>query len=173
VKGQDAFQAYWASRALDDLEKARELFTEAERSDPNFALASFYTAVAENELRQHDSAIARLSALAGRGVDFLPETYLHLAYAYTKKYTDEDYTLAEGALEKSEREARTRDRSSFLPVVQGYRVFLYSLIGGRSKRPNRASISRTQSLKESGCLLIQRLPSLTAETPFSWKCTTP
>ena len=138
MKGQDAFQTYWASRALDDLEKARELFTEAERSDPNFALASFYTAVAENELRQHDSAIARLSALAGRGVDFLPETYLHLAYAYTKKYTDEDYTLAEGALEKSEREARTRDRSSFLPVVQGYRVFLYSLIGGRSKRPNRA-----------------------------------
>src|SRR5215471_14945491 len=82
VKGQDAFQAYWGSRALADLEEARERFSEAERSDPNFALASFYTAVAENELRQHDSAIARLSALAERKVDFLPETYLQLAYAY-------------------------------------------------------------------------------------------
>src|SRR5262245_62698551 len=63
VKGQDAFHAYWASRTLVDLEHAREHFSEPERSDPNFALASSCTAVAENELRQHDSAIARLSPL--------------------------------------------------------------------------------------------------------------
>jgi hypothetical protein len=137
VKGQDSFQAYWGSRALSDLEHARDHFGEAERSDPAFALATFYAAIAENELRQHDSAIARLNALADRGVDFLPETYLHLAYAYTKKYTDDDYARAEGALDQSEREARVRDRQKLIPVLQSYRVFLYSVIGGRSKRPDR------------------------------------
>jgi hypothetical protein len=138
VRGQDSFHAYWGTRAIADLEHARNYFGEAERSDPNFALATFYAAVAENELRQHDSAITRLSALAERGVEFLPETYLHLAYAYTKKYTDEDYIRAEGALDRSEDEARARHRSNLIPVLQSYRVFLYSVIGGRSKTHDRA-----------------------------------
>lgn len=138
VRGQDSFQAYWGSRAIADLEHARDYFSEAERSDPNFALATFYVAVTENELRRHDSAIERLSALTERGVEFLPETYLHLAYAYTKKYTDEDYTRAERALDRSESEARVRHRSSLIPILEGYRVFLYSVIGGRSKTHDRA-----------------------------------
>jgi tetratricopeptide (TPR) repeat protein len=137
VKGRDSFQAYWGSGTLGDLEHAKEYFGEAERSDPNFALATFYSAVAENELRQHDSAIAKLEALTERAAGFLPETYLHLAYAYTKKYTDEDYGRAEGALKRSEDEARRGGRSSLLPIVESYRVFLYSVIGGRSKRPDR------------------------------------
>ena len=84
VEGRDAFQAYWGTRSFADLEHARESFGRAEGSDPNFALASFYAAVADNELRRHDSAIEKLNSLAKRDVSLLPETHLHLAYTYTK-----------------------------------------------------------------------------------------
>ncbi len=158
VKGQDSFQAYWASRAIDDLKHARDHFGQAEQSDPNFALATFYAAVADNELREHDSAITRLNSLAQRRVEFLPETYLHLAYAHTKKYTDDDYTKAEGALELSEREARARHQLKIIPVLQSYRVFLYSVIGGRSKRADRGRYLE-EAIQQGEALLAD--PALT------------
>lgn len=137
VSGRELFQAYWGSRALPDLRDAKHQFEQAEQSDPGFALASFYVAVVYNELREHDSAIAKLQSLAERQVDFLPEAYVHLAYAYTKRYTDQDYNRAEEALDRAAQEARKRRRFAFLAVVESYRVFLYSVIGGRSKRQNR------------------------------------
>lgn len=136
VKGRQCFKSYWATQSIVDLGHARKSFDEAELADPAFALASFYVAVADNELRQHDSAIAKLESLAKRG-EFLPETYLQLAYAHTKKYTDEDYIRAEEALSRSESEARARRRENLLPIIESYRVFLYSVIGGRSKSHDR------------------------------------
>ena len=151
VRGRECFQAYWGTRAFSDLEDAREHFGRAETSDPAFALASFYAAVADNELRRHDSAIHKLNLLTHRDLTFLPETYLHLAFAHTKKYTDDDWRLAEAALDRADETARSRGLVKLLPMVESYRVFLYSVIGGRSKRSDRErfldeAIKRGQAL---------------------------
>lgn len=154
VKGRECFQTYWGTRTFADLERARDLFGRAERSDPDFALASFYAAVADNELRKHDSAIDKLNLLTQRDLSFLPETYLHLAYAYTKKYTEEDWGFAETALNRAESEAKSRGVTKLVPAIESYRVFLYSVIGGRSKRPDHErylddAIERGQRLLRS------------------------
>jgi hypothetical protein len=136
VEGREHFSTYWGTRAFADLEQARESFGHAERSDPSFALAAFYAAVADNELRRHDSAIDKLNSLTQRDVSIVPDAYLHLAYAYTKKYTEEGWLQAEAALDRAEFEAKSRGSVKLLPTIESYRVFLYSVIGGRSKRPD-------------------------------------
>jgi len=135
-RGTGVLPGVLGTQAFADLEHARESFGRAERSDPNFALAAFYAAVSDNELRRHDSAIDKLNSLAKRDVSILPETYLQLAYAYTKKYTEEGWSRAEEALNRAETEAKSRSSVNLLPTIESYRVFLYSVIGGRSKRPD-------------------------------------
>jgi tetratricopeptide (TPR) repeat protein len=135
LRGRDAFKTYGRTHRSSDLAKAKNHLAVAHAADPGFALAAFYLAILENESREHDAAITKLEVLVQRQVEFLPEALLHLAYAHTKKYLDADYELARRALDDAEREARRRRRDEFLPVVQAYRVFLYSVMGGRSKRP--------------------------------------
>jgi hypothetical protein len=137
VRGQECFRLYWGTRTFTDLERAQQQFEEAENSDPSFVLASFYAAVADNELRKHDAAIRRLNSIVQRDHSLLPQTYLQLAYAHTKKYTDEDWDQAEAALDRADVEAKSHGLAKLLPTIESYRVFLYSVIGGRSKRRDR------------------------------------
>jgi tetratricopeptide (TPR) repeat protein len=139
VRAQQSLNRYWSTQSDVDLEAATEQFISAERSDPGFALASFYAAVTENEARKHESAIERLKRIADRPVAFRPEAYLHLAYAQAKRYTDEGYREAERALDNAERIARELGRPELLPSINAYRVFVFALICGRSKREDRTS----------------------------------
>jgi tetratricopeptide (TPR) repeat protein len=137
IEGRDAFQSYWGTQAFEDLERAHEFFAHAESADPLFGLASFYAAVTDNEARRHDSAIERLNSLARRDSQLRPEAYIQLAFAHAKKYTEEDYLHAEKALDRAEREARVGGKPRLLPAIESYRVFIYAVIGGRSKRTDR------------------------------------
>ncbi len=137
VEGRDLLRNYLGSGRGDDLVRARASFSEAQRSDPEFALATFYLAVVESELRDSDSAISRLESLARRQVEFLPETYLQLAYAHTKKYQDSDYFQAEGALNQALEQSRARGRRDLVLLIEAYRTFLFSVMGGRLRQGER------------------------------------
>jgi tetratricopeptide (TPR) repeat protein len=139
VEGRDLFRNYLGSGRGDDLVRARESLSEAERNDPEFALATFYLAVVENELRDADSAISRLESLARRQVYFLPETYLQLAYAHTKKYRDSDYFEAEASLDRALEQAKTSGRRDLVPLIEAYRTFLFSVMGGRLRQGDIAA----------------------------------
>ena len=52
VHGRNALQAWFGTGREQDLQTARVEFAEAEGFDPGFALASFYVALADNELRE-------------------------------------------------------------------------------------------------------------------------
>jgi tetratricopeptide (TPR) repeat protein len=137
VEGRDLLRQYLESGRADDLERARASFAEAERNDPTFALATFYLAVVESELRDSDSAISRLQTLVRGQVDFLPETYLQLAYAHTKKYEDSDFFAARDALDQAQKQAEARRRRDMFPVIEAYRTFLFSVMGGRLQQGDR------------------------------------
>jgi len=137
VEGRDLLRRYFGSGRGDDLVRARSSFSDAEHNDPEFALATFYLAVAEDELRESDSAIARLESLTRKPTDFLPETYLRLAYAHIKKYRDADFFEAEAALEHALESAKARGRSDLIPSIEAYRTFLFSVMGGRLQQPSR------------------------------------
>lgn len=133
VEGRDLLRQYRGSQRGDDLEQAKASFADAQQHDPSFALATFYLAVVESELRDSDSAIDRLEDLAKRKVDFLPETYLHLAYAHTKKYQNKHYDAAEKALNEAQKQATIMRRREMVPIIEAYRTFLFSVMGGRLK----------------------------------------
>jgi tetratricopeptide (TPR) repeat protein len=121
------------------LETAKGEFVAAENFDPSFALASFYVAVADNELRDADSAINRLEALTRRHIEFLPQAYLQLAYAHTKKYEDRHYFEALRVLEEASKQAQLRKDGGLIALIAASRVFLWSVMGGRLKQPDRVS----------------------------------
>src|ERR1051326_5642612 len=124
VAGREFLRSYILSGRGDDLKHARSNFSEAEQSDPEFALATYYVAVADSELRDSNAAIERLQSLARRQVDFLPETYLQLAYAHTRKYEDWHYFEAEKALNQASEYAQSRHRQDLLPLIEACRTFL-------------------------------------------------
>jgi tetratricopeptide (TPR) repeat protein len=132
LHGKAAFLQYSTTHKSDDLKVAQQHFNDAMDSDPSFALATFYSAVVENELREHDSAIAKFEQLKQQRVAFMPEVLLHLAYAHTKKYRDRDFDIAEALLEGADKEARAAGRSDLTIAIRAYRVFLFAVIGGRS-----------------------------------------
>ena len=70
-------------------------------------------------------------------VDFLPETYLQLAYAHTKKYQDSNYIAAETALDNARKQAKARHRRDMIPVIDAYTTFLFSVMGGRLQQGDR------------------------------------
>lgn len=131
VQGRNALQAYLGSGRSVDLERAKAGFSAAHRGDPAFTLASFYLAVASTELRDSKTAIEILRPLTIRKVDFLPEALLQLAYAYTKTYENPAYRDAERALDQALDEARRRSRGDLIPIIQAYKVFLFSVMAGR------------------------------------------
>ncbi len=133
VEGRDRFNSYLGTGTSGDLENASRLFEEAANSDPKFDLALFYHALTRAELRDSDTAVRELNELISKGVKFLPEAYLHLAYAHTKYYRDEEYFKAEKALEHATTEVEKSGEKRLKPVIQAYRVFLYSVMGGRLK----------------------------------------
>jgi tetratricopeptide (TPR) repeat protein len=139
VEGRDFLRSYIFSGRGDDLKHARSNFSEAEHSDPEFTLATYYVAVADSELRDSDAAIERLESLARKQVDFLPETYLQLAYAHTRKYRDRNYLEAEKALNRASDYAKSRDRRNLVPLIEACRTFLYSVMGGRLEHGDRAA----------------------------------
>ena len=139
VQGSNALRAYFGTGRLEDLEQARGKFAEAENEDPAFALASFYVALADNELRDSDAAIDRLTALTSRPIEFLPQAYLQLAYAHTKKYEDRHYFEAGRALDEARKQAEARRKRDLLPLIEAYRVFLYAVMGGRLREGDRSS----------------------------------
>lgn len=141
VQGRDLFDTFLKSGRGDDLKGANRLFRDAVDSDPTFQLAKFFLAVSFNELREHDAAIERLTELIGARV-LLPEAYLHLAYAKTKKYTDSQYYEAEEALQEAERLAQKRRAADLVLTIQVYRVFLYAVMGGRLVEGDRAEYRR-------------------------------
>jgi tetratricopeptide (TPR) repeat protein len=139
VEGRDFLRSYIFSGRGEDLEHARSNFSEAEQSDPEFTLATYYVAVADSELRDSDAAIGRLKSLARRQVDFLPETYLQLAYAHTRKYQDRHYFEAEEALNRASEYAKSRHRQNLVPLIEACRTFLYSVMGGRLEHGDRGA----------------------------------
>jgi tetratricopeptide (TPR) repeat protein len=139
VHGRNALQAWFGTGREQDLQTARVEFAEAEGFDPGFALASFYVALADNELRDSDAAIRRLEVLTQRPIDFLPQAYLQLAYAHTKKYQDYDYFEAERLLDEAEKQAKSRKNRGLLFLIQAYRVFLWAVMGGRLNQGERLS----------------------------------
>ena len=139
VQGRNALHAYFGTGRVEDLEEARGNFAEAEHFDPTFALASFYIALADNELRDADSAISRLEGLTRRRVDFLPQAYLQLAYAHTKKYEDEHYFEAARALDEARKQAEHGKNRGLVLLIEAYRVFLFSVMGGRLHQGDRIS----------------------------------
>jgi tetratricopeptide (TPR) repeat protein len=147
VQGRHAFNAYLGSGNAEDLQRARKQFGEASGLDPRFDLAAFYQAVSATELRDR-SSIEILERLSQRPVEFLPETFLQLAYAYTKQYEDDLYLKAEMALDKALDAARSSSRKDLVAIIEAYRVFLFSVMGGRysdrSLRPRylQAAIER-------------------------------
>jgi tetratricopeptide (TPR) repeat protein len=162
VEGRDRLRRYLGSQRGDDLELAKSSFADAERNDPAFALATFYLAVVESELRDSDSAIERLENLAKREVDFLPETYLHLAYAHTKKYQDTHYAAAEGALDQAQKQAIVLRRRGMVPIIEAYRTFLFSVMGGRLEQRDRRPYYVDKAIELGSRLLgeqaVARLP---------------
>lgn len=142
LRGRDAFRSYWKSHKSDDLKAAETYFGQASAADTDFSLVAFYLAIVESELRKHDAAISRLTGLVAKGVDFLTEALIHLAYAHTKKYKDDDYRAADRYLTDAEGEATKRGRTDLIPAIRAYRVFLYAVIGGRSKTLDRSDYLR-------------------------------
>ncbi len=138
AQAQQSLNRYWGTQADADLEAAARQFEQAEKFDPDFGLASLYLAVTDNEARRHAAAIQRLTVLIQRHVDLQPQAYLQLAYAHAKQYTDEDYREAESALDRAERLAESSGGATLLPSIRAYRVFLFAVIGGRSRRKDRA-----------------------------------
>jgi tetratricopeptide (TPR) repeat protein len=133
VEGREQFQAYLGSGSSSELEAASQLFEQAVNSDPRFDLAVFYHALTRSELRDSDAAIEKLQILVTKGVDFLPEAYLHMAYAHTKKYLDDEYYKAKEALDRARVEAARIGEKELKPIIEAYRVFLYAVMGGRLK----------------------------------------
>jgi tetratricopeptide (TPR) repeat protein len=142
VEGSEQFRAYLGTGSSDELEKASQLFKEAVNNDPNFDLAIFYHALTRAELRDSDTAIEELRGLIDKGVDFLPKAYLHLAYAHTKRYLDEGYYQAEKALDRATAEAKKNGEKDLKPIIEAYRVFLYSVMGGRLKEADNETKNR-------------------------------
>src|SRR5579864_2146683 len=134
VEGRDQFNAYLGKGGSGELQEASRLFEEAEHSDPDFDLAWFYHALTRVQLRDSRTAIRELERLVDKGVDFLPEAYLQLAYARTKTYIDEEYYKAEQELERATAEAARASARELEPVIEAYRVFLYAVMGGRLDR---------------------------------------
>ncbi len=148
LKGRDAFNEYLRTGSSADLELAEQRFDEAEKIDPVFQLAIFYHALTLNELRDHDTAIAKLEALTFdndlRDPDqprpaFLAQIYLNLAYAYTKQYKDESFEQAEKMLALAGQNAQSKDLKL---MVQAYRVFLCSVMGGHLTKGDREAYLR-------------------------------
>lgn len=162
VEGRDLLRNYLGSGHGDDLVRARSSFSQAELSDPEFALATFYLAVVDSELRDSDSAISRLESLTRRQVDFLPETYLQLAYAHTKKYQDSDYFEAEEALNQALDQARARGRRDLVLLIEAYRTFLFSVMGGRLRQGDRKPYVEKAIALGSRLLADQELAKLPA-----------
>ena len=161
IEGRDLLMHYLESGRGDNLEHAKSSFAEAERNDPAFALATFYLAVVENELRDSDSAISRLETLTKRQVDFLPETYLQLAYAHTKKYQKLDFFAAEDALNQAQALAESCRRRDMIPLINAYRTFLFSVMGGRLPQDKRKEYTETAIVLGSRLLTdrsVIRLP---------------
>lgn len=137
VKGRDLFQTYLASGRGAELDQAKACFTRATSIDPVFDLAGFYLAMANNELRDHDAAIAQLRPLASRLGEFLPEIHLQLAYAHIKKYETESYFVADQLLDETVRAAHKARRKEMELLAGAMRVFLYSVMGGRLRRDDK------------------------------------
>ena len=131
VQGRNAFHSYLGSGRSDDLLRAHESLEEAHRTDPAFALASFYLAMAANELRGSETAISLLEQLVQRPIAFLPEALLQLAYAHTKTYRSESFLMAERILDKASEQAAKRSQRDLVAIIQAYRVFLFAVMGGR------------------------------------------
>jgi len=139
VQGRNALNTYFGTGRADALETAKGEFVAAENFDPSFALASFYVAVADNELRDADSAINRLEALTRRHIEFLPQAYLQLAYAHTKKYQEHHYFEALRVLDEAGKQAHLRKNDGLIALVEASRVFLLSVMGGRLEQPDHLS----------------------------------
>jgi tetratricopeptide (TPR) repeat protein len=154
VHARSAFRSYLGTRRGQDLQTAKDGFSQAESADPSFSLATFYVAVTANELREHQVAISKLQALASRRVPFLPEVHLQLAYAYTKTYLDENYKTAETALDNAKAAASATRRDEFLPLVEASRVFLRSVMGAYGPDD-----SRDEHLREAVALGTKLLAS--------------
>lgn len=133
VEGSGQFHEYLGSGSSNKLELASQMFQAAVDSDPGFDLAVFYHALTKTELRDPKTAITELQSLIEKGVAFLPEAYLHLAYAHAKKYTDNDFYKAEEALDRAMAEAKRTEEKNLKPIIETYRVFLYAVMGGRLK----------------------------------------
>jgi tetratricopeptide (TPR) repeat protein len=153
VEGRELLRNYFGSGRSDDLVRARTSFSDAEQVDPQFALATFYLAMVDNELRDADAAISRLETLIRRRVNFLPEAYLQLAYAHTKKYTDKDFFEAEAALNQAMELARAQGRGDLIPLIEAYRAFLFSVMGGRLQ--NGARQQYVEKAIELGTRLLE------------------
>lgn len=134
IEGREQFHSYLGNGSSGELEKASQLFEEAANSDPDFDLAVFYHALTRAELRDSDTAILKLQGLIKKDVEFLPEAYLHLAYAYTKKYRDPEFRKAEDALDQAMIEAKRVGDRALKPIIKAYRVFLYAVMGGRLRK---------------------------------------
>jgi len=139
-QGRERFRRYLGGGGDDDdLWQAEKSFAAAEQNDPGFRLASFFQAVTLNELRDSDRAIEKLRSLTSEGLDFLPEVYVQLAYAHTKRYEGEDYRRAEEALDHAAQAAAAAKREDLRPLIDSYRAFLYAVIGGRGEKEKRDS----------------------------------
>jgi tetratricopeptide (TPR) repeat protein len=158
VEGRDFLRNYIFSGRGDELKRARASFSEAEESDPEFALATYYVAVADSELRDSDAAIQRLESLTRRDVGFLPETYLQLAYAQVRKYEDPLYFAADESLHRAIKHANSRGRGELLPLIDACRAFLYSVMGGRLKTGDR-TVYIEKSIEVGKRLLVERAVS--------------
>jgi tetratricopeptide (TPR) repeat protein len=157
VAGNDHFRTYLASGDGLRLKEARQSFTSAAELDPGFQLAVFYRSVAQNELREADSAINGLSTLLAQGVRFRTEVLIHLAYAHIKRYTDDDYFEAERLLKEGRKDAGNRHRKDLQLLIDSLRVFLYAVMGGRLSDRDRRPQFLEQSLQLGEGLLQREL----------------
>ncbi len=160
VAGSEQFGSYLETGLGSRLNEAHASFTNAAAADPEFQLSIFYRSLVQSELRDSDSAIKGFSELLDKGVKFQTEVLIHLAYAHIKRYTDPDYYEAEGLMERARMMAGQQGRKDLQLLIDGLKVFLYAVMGGRLSDRE----SRPQYLKQA-LELGQKLLNDTAGQP--------